>query len=348
MPTMTKKALITGITGQDGAYLAELLLNKGYTVVGTFRRVVTTNFWRIEELGIRNHPNLHLEEFDLTDMGSAIRLIQRVEPDEIYNLAAQSFVGVSFDQPSTTSQITGIGVLNLLEAIRIVNPKIRFYQASTSEMFGKVQEIPQRETTPFWPRSPYGVAKLYGHWMTINYRESYDIFGSSGILFNHESPLRGLEFVTRKITDSVAKIKQGKLDCLELGNLDAKRDWGYAKEYVEGMWRILQADEPDTYVLATNRTETVRDFVSMAFKATGIELRFEGSDENEVAVDTESNRTLVRISSKFYRPAEVDLLIGDASKAKSQLGWEPKTSLEQLCTMMVEADLARNAQGMSL
>jgi GDPmannose 4,6-dehydratase len=347
MPTMTKKALITGITGQDGAYLAELLLNKGYTVVGTFRRVVTTNFWRIEELGIRNHPNLHLEEFDLTDMGSAIRLIQRVEPDEIYNLAAQSFVGVSFDQPSTTSQITGIGVLNLLEAIRIVNPKIRFYQASTSEMFGKVQEIPQRETTPFWPRSPYGVAKLYGHWMTINYRESYDIFGSSGILFNHESPLRGLEFVTRKITDSVAKIKQGKLDCLELGNLDAKRDWGYAKDYVEGMWRILQADEPDTYVLATNRTETVRDFVSMAFKAADIELRFEGSDENEVAVDTESNRPLVRISSKFYRPAEVELLIGDPSKAKSRLGWEPKTTLEQLCTMMVEADLARNAKGMS-
>jgi GDPmannose 4,6-dehydratase len=345
---MTKKALITGITGQDGAYLAELLLNKGYTVVGTFRRVVTTNFWRIEELGIRNHPNLHLEEFDLTDMGSAIRLIQRVEPDEIYNLAAQSFVGVSFDQPSTTSQITGIGVLNLLEAIRIVNPKIRFYQASTSEMFGKVQEIPQRETTPFWPRSPYGVAKLYGHWMTINYRESYDIFGSSGILFNHESPLRGLEFVTRKITDSVAKIKQGKLDCLELGNLDAKRDWGFAKDYVEGMWRILQADEPDTYVLATNRTETVRDFVSMAFKAAGIELRFEGSDEKEIAVDTESNKTLVRISSKFYRPAEVDLLIGDPSKAKSQLGWEPKTTLEQLCTMMVEADLARNAKGMSL
>jgi GDPmannose 4,6-dehydratase len=347
MPNMTKKALITGITGQDGAYLAELLLNKGYQVVGTFRRVVTTNFWRIEELGIRNHPNLHLEEFDLTDMGSAIRLIQRTEPDEIYNLAAQSFVGVSFDQPQTTSQITGIGVLNLLEAIRIVNPKIRFYQASTSEMFGKVQEIPQRETTPFWPRSPYGVAKLYGHWMTINYRESYDIFGSSGILFNHESPLRGLEFVTRKITDSVAKIKHGKLDCLELGNLDAKRDWGFAKDYVEGMWRILQADEPDTFVLATNRTETVRDFVSMAFKAAGIELRFEGKDETEVAVDTESNRTLVRISKKFYRPAEVDLLIGDASKAKTELGWEPKTSLEQLCAMMVEADLARNAKGMS-
>lgn len=347
MNDMPKTALITGITGQDGAYLAELLLKKGYRVVGTFRRVVTTNFWRIEELGIRNHPNLHLEEFDLTDMGSAIRLIQRIEPDEIYNLAAQSFVGVSFDQPSTTSQITGIGVLNLLEAIRIVNPKIRFYQASTSEMFGKVQEIPQRESTPFWPRSPYGVAKLYGHWMTINYRESYDIFGSSGILFNHESPLRGLEFVTRKITDSVAKIKQGKLDCLELGNLDAKRDWGYAKDYVEGMWRILQADVPDTYVLATNRTETVRDFASMAFKAAGISLRFEGKEDNEVAIDAESNRTLVRISKKFYRPAEVDLLIGDPTKAKTELGWEPKTTLEELCEMMVEADLSRNARGMS-
>lgn len=344
---MTKTALVTGITGQDGAYLADLLLSKGYRVVGTFRRVVTTNFWRIEELGIRNHPNLSLEEFDLTDMGSAIRLIARVEPSEIYNLAAQSFVGVSFDQPQTTSQITGIGVLNLLEAIRIVNPKIRFYQASTSEMFGKVQEIPQKETTPFWPRSPYGVAKLYAHWMTINYRESYDIFGSSGILFNHESPLRGLEFVTRKITDSVAKIKHGKLDCLELGNLDAKRDWGFAKDYVDGMWRILQADVPDTYVLATNRTETVRDFVSMAFKAAGIDLRFEGKDENEVAIDIASNRTLVRISKKFYRPAEVDLLIGDPSKAKEKLGWEPKTTLEQLCKMMVEADLDRNAKGMS-
>ncbi|MFD1193915.1 GDP-mannose 4,6-dehydratase [Seohaeicola saemankumensis] len=344
---MTKTALVTGITGQDGAYLAELLLQKGYKVVGTFRRVVTTNFWRIEELGIRNHPNLHLEEFDLTDMGSAIRLLQRTEPDEIYNLAAQSFVGVSFDQPQTTSQITGIGVLNMLEATRIVNPRIRFYQASTSEMFGKVQEIPQRETTPFWPRSPYGVAKLYGHWMTINYRESYDIFASSGILFNHESPLRGLEFVTRKITDSVAKIKHGKLACLELGNLDAKRDWGYAKDYVEGMWRILQADAPSTFVLATNRTETVRDFVSMAFKAAGIELRFEGKDEDEVAIDVESKRTLVRISKKFYRPAEVDLLIGDPSKAKIELGWAPKTSLEQLCAMMVKADLERNAKGIS-
>jgi GDPmannose 4,6-dehydratase len=344
---MTKTAIITGITGQDGAYLAELLLGKGYKVVGTFRRVVSTNFWRIESLGIKNHPNLQLEEFDLTDMGAMIRLLERTQPDEIYNLAAQSFVGVSFDQPQTTSQITGIGVLNLLEAIRIVNPKIRFYQASTSEMFGKVQAIPQSESTPFWPRSPYGVAKLYGHWMTINYRESYDIFGSSGILFNHESPLRGLEFVTRKITDSVAKIKHGLLDVLELGNLDAKRDWGFAKDYVEGMWRMLQADAPDTFVLATNRTETVRDFVTMAFKGAGIELRFEGEGENEVAIDAESNRTLVRISPKFYRPAEVDLLIGDPTKAKTVLGWEPKTTLEELCAMMVAADLERNEKGMS-
>lgn len=343
---MAKTAIITGITGQDGAYLTELLLEKGYRVIGTFRRVVSTNFWRIESLGVRNHPNLELHEMDLTDMGAMIRLIERTQPDEIYNLAAQSFVGISFDQPQTTAQITGIGALNLLEAIRIVNPKIRFYQASTSEMFGKVQAIPQTEDTPFWPRSPYGVAKLYAHWMTINYRESYDIFGSSGILFNHESPLRGLEFVTRKISDGVAKVKQGKLECLELGNLDAKRDWGFAKEYVDGMWRMLQADTPDTYVLATNRTETVRDFVSMAFKAAGIEVRFEGRDADEVGVDSETNRTVVRISPEYYRPAEVDLLIGDATKAKTELGWEPKTSLEELCRLMVEADLERNAKGM--
>jgi len=264
------KAIITGITGQDGAYLTQLLLEKGYTVYGTYRRTSSVNFWRMQELGVQDHPNLHLVEYDLTDLGASIALVQKVQPDEIYNLAAQSFVGVSFEQPSATAQITGIGALNLLEAIRLVNTKIRFYQASTSEMFGKVQAIPQVEDTPFYPRSPYGVAKLYAHWMTINYRESYGIFGSSGILFNHESPLRGREFVTRKITDSVAKIQLGQLDCLELGNLDAKRDWGYAKEYVEGMWRMLQVDEPDTYVLATNRTETVRDFVRMAFKGAGI------------------------------------------------------------------------------
>jgi GDPmannose 4,6-dehydratase len=342
-----KTTIITGITGQDGAYLAQLLLDKGYTVYGTYRRTSSVNFWRIEELGIQNHPNLHLVEYDLTDLGSSIALVQKVQPSEIYNLAAQSFVGVSFDQPSTTAQITGIGCLNLLEAIRLVNPKIRFYQASTSEMFGKVQAIPQIESTPFYPRSPYGVAKLYAHWMTVNYRESYNIFGSSGILFNHESPLRGREFVTRKITDSVAKIKLGQLDCLELGNLDAKRDWGFAKEYVEGMWRMLQADEPDTFVLATNRTEAVRDFVRMAFKGAGIVVDFKGSEEQETAVDTATGKTVMRINPKFYRPAEVELLIGDPAKAKAKLGWEPKTTLEQLCQMMVEADLRRNQAGFS-
>jgi GDPmannose 4,6-dehydratase len=288
-----------------------------------------------------------LVEYDLTDMGANIALMQKVQPDEVYNLAAQSFVGVSFDQPSTTAQITGIGCLNLLEAIRLVNPKIRFYQASTSEMFGKVQAVPQIEETPFYPRSPYGVAKLYAHWMTINYRESYDIFGSSGILFNHESPLRGREFVTRKITDGVAKIKLGQLDCLELGNLDAKRDWGYAKEYVEGMWRMLQVETPDTFVLATNRTETVRDFVRMAFKGAGIDVEFKGVAESEIAIDTGSGKTVMHVNPKFYRPAEVELLIGDPAKAKAILGWEPKTSLEQLCAMMVKKDLQRNEAGFS-
>lgn len=342
-----KKAIITGITGQDGAYLAQLLLDKGYIVHGTYRRTSSVNFWRIEELGIHCHPHLHLVEYDLTDLSSSIRLLQTTGATEVYNLAAQSFVGVSFDQPVTTAEITGIGPVNLLEAIRIVNPKIRFYQASTSEMFGKVQAIPQIESTPFYPRSPYGVAKLYAHWMTINYRESYGIFGCSGILFNHESPLRGREFVTRKITDSVAKIKLGQLDVLELGNMDAKRDWGFAKEYVEGMWRMLQADEPDTYVLATNRTETVRDFVSMAFKAAGVVVAFKGEAENEVGVDVATGKTVVRINPKFYRPAEVELLIGNPEKARQKLGWEPKTTLEQLCAMMVEADLRRNERGFS-
>ena len=342
-----KTAIITGITGQDGAYLAELLLEKGYVVYGTYRRTSSVNFWRIEELGIARHPNLHLVEFDLTDMSAAIRLLQNSEATEVYNLAAQSFVGVSFDQPVTTAEITGIGPLNLLEAIRIVNPKIRFYQASTSEMFGKVQAIPQIESTPFYPRSPYGVAKLYAHWMTINYRESYDIFGSSGILFNHESPLRGREFVTRKITDSIAEIKLGKLDVLELGNLDAKRDWGYAKEYVEGMWRMLQADRPDTYVLATNRTETVRDFVSMACKAAEIDVAWEGANEQERGIDTATGKTVVSVNPKFYRPAEVELLIGNPQKARDELGWAPKTTLEELCRMMVEADMRRNEQGFS-
>ncbi|MBA7944163.1 GDP-mannose 4,6-dehydratase [Citrobacter sp. RHBSTW-00271] len=344
---MQKIAIITGITGQDGAYLAELLLEKNYKVYGTYRRTSSVNFWRIEELGIKDNTNLHLVEYDLTDLSASIRLLQQTEATEVYNLAAQSFVGVSFEQPITTAEITGLGPVNLLEAIRIVNPKIRFYQASTSEMFGLVQAVPQKEDTPFYPRSPYGVAKLYAHWMTVNYRESYNIFASSGILFNHESPLRGQEFVTRKITDSVAKIKLGKLDVLELGNMDAKRDWGYAKEYVEGMWRILQAEKPDTFVLATNRTETVRDFVSMAFKAAGFTLRFEGKDEEEVGIDTATGKTLVRVNPKFFRPAEVDLLIGNPARAKEILGWEPKTSLEQLCQLMVEADLRRNQQGFS-
>ena len=341
------KAIITGVTGQDGAYLAQLLLEKGYTVFGTYRRTSSVNFWRIEELGIQAHPQLHLVEYDLTDLGASLALVQRIEPEEIYNLAAQSFVGVSFEQPTTTAQITGLGALNLLEAIRLVNPKIRFYQASTSEMFGKVQAVPQKEDTPFYPRSPYGVAKLYAHWMTVNYRESYDIFGCSGILFNHESPLRGREFVTRKITDSVAKIKLGKLDCLELGNLDARRDWGFAKEYVDGMWRMLQASEPDSYVLATNRTETVRDFVRMAFKGAGITVDFKGHNEEEIGIDVATGKTVMRINPAFYRPAEVELLIGDASYAHEKLGWQAKTTLEQLCQMMVEADLRRNQAGHS-
>jgi len=342
-----KSAVVTGITGQDGAYLAELLLSKGYDVHGAYRRTSSVNFWRMEELGVLDHPNLHLIEHDLTDLASSIRLLEKSGAQEVYNLAAQSFVGVSFDQPITTANITGIGALNLLEAIRIVDNSTRFYQASTSEMFGLVQAIPQTETTPFYPRSPYGVAKLYAHWITVNYRESYDIFGSSGILFNHESPLRGREFVTRKITDGVAKIKLGQLDGLSLGNLDAKRDWGFAKEYVEGMWRMLQANEPDTYVLATNRTETVRDFVRMAFKAAEIEVEFSGQNEQEIAIDTATGKKVVEVDRQFYRPAEVDLLIGDPSKAKEKLGWEPNTSLEELCRMMVEADLRRNKSGFS-
>ncbi len=342
-----KSAIITGITGQDGAYLAQLLLEKGYVVYGTYRRSSSVNFWRIDELGITQHPNLHLVEYDLTDLSASIRLLQNTQADEVYNLAAQSFVGVSFEQPLTTADITGIGAVNLLEAIRIVNPRIRFYQASTSEMFGKVQAIPQVEETPFYPRSPYGVAKLYAHWMTVNYRESYDIFAASGILFNHESPLRAREFVTRKITDSIAKIKLGKLDVLELGNMDAKRDWGFAKEYVEGMWRMLQVEEPDTFVLATNRTETVRDFVNLAAKAAGIEMVWKGEAEHERGLDAATGKVIVAVNPKFYRPAEVDLLIGNPAKAKAKLGWEPTTTLEQLSQMMVEADLRRNERGFS-
>jgi GDPmannose 4,6-dehydratase len=340
-------ALITGVTGQDGAYLAQLLLEKGYTVHGAYRRTSSVNFWRLKDLGIEQHERLKLVEFDLTDPGGCVALVARIKPREIYNLAAQSFVGVSFDQPATTAQITGVGALHLLEAIRIVDPAIRFYQASTSEMFGKVQAVPQSESTAFYPRSPYGVAKLYAHWMTVNYREAHGLFASSGILFNHESPLRGREFVTRKITDAMAKIRLGQLDVLELGNLDAKRDWGFAKEYVEGMWRMLQAKESDTFVLATNRTETVRNFVSMSARAVGMDLEFHGQGADETAVDRANGRTVVRVNPCFYRPAEVELLLGNASKAERVLGWKPRTSLEQLCTMMVEADLRRNERGVS-
>lgn len=344
---MTKTAIVTGISGQDGAYLAENLLARGYTIYGTYRRTSSVNFWRIDELGIADHANLKLVEYDLTDMGSAIRLIETSGATEIYNLAAQSFVGVSFDQPITTGAITGLGAAYLLEAIRTVDRSIRFYQASTSEMFGKVQAIPQTEETPFYPRSPYGVAKLYAHWLTVNYRESFDIFGASGILFNHESPLRGREFVTRKITDTVAKIALGKAEVLELGNLDAKRDWGYAKDYVEGMRLMLQHDTPDTFVLATNRTETVRHFVELAFAEVGIALEWSGQEAQEVGVDRKSGKTMVRVNPAFYRPAEVDLLIGDPGKAQRELGWGPQVELEELTRLMVAADMRRNQAGWS-
>lgn len=340
-----KKALITGITGQDAAYLAELLLEKGYLVYGTYRRTSSTNFWRIEELGINDHPNLKCLEYDLVDLSSAYRIISDINPDEIYNLAAQSFVGVSFSQPIATAQITGIGALNLLEAIRTINPKIKFYQASTSEMFGKVHEVPQSESTPFHPRSPYGVAKVFAHWATLNYRESYGIFATSGILFNHESPLRGKEFVTRKISDTVAKIHLGKASVLILGNLDAKRDWGYAKEYVEGMYRMLQVDTPSTYVLATSKTHTVRSFVELAFKAIDINIEWKGKKENEVGINASTGKTLVEVNPEFYRPAEVELLLGDATKAEKELGWKPKTTMEELCAVMVQKDIERNQNG---
>ena len=344
----SKIAVITGITGQDGAYLAQLLLEKGYKVFGTYRRTSSSNFWRIKELGIENDKNLHLVEYDLTDIGSSIRLLQQSKATEVYNLAAQSFVAVSFDQPVTTSKITGMGALFLLEAIRIVNPKIKYYQASTSEMFGNVQEIPQNEKTPFYPRSPYGVAKLYAHWMTINYRESYGIFATSGILFNHESPLRGLEFVTRKITDGISKIKLKKQKCLELGNLDAKRDWGYAKDYVKGMYKMLQVKNPDTYVLSTGRTETVRNFVNMTAKALDMDIVWKNSGKNEIGIDKSTGKTIIKVNEKFYRPAEVDILIGDPKKAKKELAWEPKTTLEELCKTMARKDFERNKKNKTI
>ncbi|WP_029541433.1 GDP-mannose 4,6-dehydratase [Selenomonas sp. AB3002] len=320
---MSKKALITGITGQDGAYLAKLLLDKGYEVYGLLARRATKTDWRLKYLGIEE--KVELIEGDLTDVTSIIRALNIAQPDEFYNLGAQSFVGTSWSQPQLTAQSTGVGALNCLEAIRIVNPKIKFYQASTSEMFGGMPEYPlQSEETPFHPRSPYGVSKLFAHWMTINYRESFDIFGCCGILFNHESPLRGIEFVTRKVTDAVARIKLGVQEDLHLGNIDAKRDWGFAGDYVEAMWLMLQQDEPDTYVVATGRTTTVRDMCKIAFEHVGLDY------EKYVVIDP-----------KFYRPAEVDLLLGDPKKAEAKLGWTAKTSLEELIHMMVDADLKR-------
>jgi GDPmannose 4,6-dehydratase len=336
---MTKKALITGITGQDGAYLAQLLLSKGYEVYGAFRRSASSNFWRLEELGVANQ--IKMVSFDLLEYSNIQRTLEKVQPDEIYNLAAQSFVAASFEQPLYTSDVDAMGVTRLLEAIRSVNPKIRFYQASTSEMFGLVQEVPQTEKTPFYPRSPYGVAKLYAHWMTVNYRESYGSHASSGILFNHESPLRGLEFVTRKITSTLARIKHGSSEVLELGNLSAKRDWGFAGDYVEGMWRMVQQDTPDDYVLATGETHTVKEFVDLAAQAAGFELEWSGQEVDLKAVDAKTGRTVLKVNPDFYRPAEVELLIGSPEKAFHKLSWKSSTDLNELVEMMVTADMNR-------
>jgi GDPmannose 4,6-dehydratase len=317
-----KSALITGITGQDGAYLAQLLISKGYKVFGFMARRSTNSNWRLNFLGIEDQ--VEMIEGDLNDLSSLVRAIKKSQAIEVYNLGAQSFVATSWEQPILTAQATGVGVLNVLEAIRLTNPSIRFYQASTSEMFGLIQEPMQSERTPFYPRSPYGVAKLFGHWMTINYRESYDMFACSGILFNHESPLRGIEFVTRKVTDAVARIKFGLQQELRLGNIDVKRDWGFAGDYVEAMWLMLQQDKPDDYVVATGQTTTVRDMCKIAFSSVGLDY------EKYVVIDP-----------KFYRPAEVEVLLGNPGKAKTKLGWEPTTSLEKLIHMMVEADLER-------
>lgn len=323
--TTKKSALITGITGQDGAYLAKLLLEKGYSVYGVHARRSTDTLWRLRYLGVEN--DVHLIPADMTDNASLIRCMEKSQAQEVYNLAAQSFVGSSWDQPILTANVTGTGVVNLLEAIRIVNKNARFYQASTSEMFGLIQEEKQSETTPFYPRSPYGVAKLYGHWITVNYRESFNLHASSGILFNHESPLRGIEFVTRKVTDAVARIKQGKQKDLRLGNIDAKRDWGFAGDYVEAMWLMVQQEKADDYVVATGVTTTVRDMCRIAFDHVGLNY------EDYVVIDPQ-----------FYRPAEVDVLLGNPEKAEKQLGWKAKTTLEQLVTMMVDADMIRVAK----
>jgi GDP-mannose 4,6-dehydratase len=330
-----KKALITGITGQDGSYLAELLLEKGYEVYGLVRRKSKTSFGNIKH----RKDEIKFIYADMTDLVSLINAMKISQADEVYNLAAQSFVGTSWEQPVATADIDGIGALNMLEAIRIVKPKARFYQASTSEMFGLVQAIPQTEETPFYPRSPYGVAKLYGHWITKNYRESYNMYSCSGILFNHESERRGKEFVTRKITDAVARIKLGVQDVLELGNLDAKRDWGHAKDYVKAMWLMLQQDKADDYVIATNETRTVREFVETAFKHVGIDIVWEGKDEKEIGKDSKTGDVVVRVNPKFYRPAEVDILIGKPTKAETKLGWNREIPFAKLVERMVENDL---------
>jgi GDPmannose 4,6-dehydratase len=347
-----KTALITGITGQDGAYLAEFLLNKGYNVHGVKRRSSLINTDRIDFLYDNKSlsDRFHLHHGDLTDSSSLLRIIQQTQPDEIYNLAAQSHVQVSFETPEYTANSDGIGVLRILEAIRILGleKKTRFYQASTSELYGLVQEIPQKETTPFYPRSPYGVAKLYGYWITVNYRESYDMFAVNGILFNHESPLRGETFVTRKITIAVSKIALGKEDILLLGNLDAKRDWGHAKDYIEGMWLMMQQEKPEDYVLATGVTTTVRDFIKMAFNEVGIELEFKGTGIDEKAFVLKCNnpdyqlpagKQVVAIHPRYFRPAEVDLLIGDPTKANTKLGWKPKYDLPMLVSEMMREEL---------
>ena len=340
---MNKVALITGITGQDGAYLAEFLLNKGYTVHGIKRRSSSFNTARIDHLYKDPHErNVHffMHYGDLTDSTNLIRIIQETQPDEIYNLAAQSHVQVSFETPEYTANSDGLGTLRLLEAIRILGleNKTKFYQASTSELYGQVQEIPQRETTPFYPRSPYAVAKLYAYWITVNYREAYGIFACNGILFNHESPTRGETFVTRKITMAATKIKNGLQEKLYLGNLDAKRDWGFAKDYVEAMWLILQQENPDDYVIATGETHSVREFTELAFKEVGIEILWEGKGTEEVGIDSSTGKILVEIDPRYYRPTEVDILIGDPSKAKEKLGWKPKVKLEELVKIMIKAD----------
>jgi GDPmannose 4,6-dehydratase len=341
---MSKVALLTGVTGQDGAYLAELLLNKGYTVHGMHRRSSLSNTGRIDHLLQDLHQketNFFLHYGDLTDSANVFRLIKDIEPDEIYNLGAQSHVQVSFETPEYTANSDGLGALRILEAIRILGleDKSRFYQASTSELFGKVREVPQKETTPFYPRSPYSIAKLYAYWITINYREAYDMFACNGILFNHESPLRGETFVTRKITIAVSKIKKGLQDKLYLGNLNAKRDWGFAGDYVEAMWLMLNQDKPDDYVVATGETHSVREFTELAFREAGVDIEWEGEGVNEIGRDGNSGKVLVEVDPMFYRPTEVDLLIGDPSKAREKLGWKTKVSFEELIRMMVKSDM---------